>query len=288
LRLLTSLIIVLTLLSPILAEAYEVLVVMSKRHPIYEEAFSGFGKAGNFSRRVIYLSDYAETDISRVVREDRPSVILAIGDRAFEITGRVRKVPIISLMAFRFHKNAGTASNITGVEFFVKPEPNLQLLSEMRCKRVGVFFNPDGSGDYLNRARQAAGRYGMDLVAIAVDTPKDTAGQLINLKGRVDGLWMIPDPHVVNQNSAEALLLFSLGQKIPVVSFDRHYLDLGAAAIIEADRGEMGRQAGEMALALLNGTPISELPPVLPRKFIIRNNPNVLKRLGIPDGAAEK
>ena len=282
-RLFISFITVFILLVPVLSEAYEVLVVFSQHHPVYEESYSGFEYSRNFTKRIIYLSDYSDADVQRVIREDHPCIILAIGDKAFVLTSRTKKTPVISLMSILFHKDSKMTANITGVEFFVRPEPCLKLLSEIKTQKVGVFFNPDRSGDYIRKARQAAVRYGIDLVTTSVDSPKDVMSLLAHMKGRVDALWVIPDSHAVSQPSIESISLFSMTQKIPMVSFDRQYLDAGAAAIIEADKVEMGRQAGEMVAKLLDGTPVSELPSVQPRKYFIRKNPRILQRLGIQD-----
>jgi ABC-type uncharacterized transport system substrate-binding protein len=108
------------------------------------------------------------------------------------------------------------------------------------------------------------------------------------LQGQVDALWLIPDASVVSSQSREAFFLFSLNQLIPLVSYDRQHLGLGAAAVIEADYGEMGRQAAELATAILAGTSPEELPAAPPRKFHRQDNQRVLQRLNLPPGGPEQ
>jgi len=65
------------------------------------------------------------------------------------------------------------------------------------------------------------------------------------------------------------------------VSFATAYLGLGAAAVLELDRIDLGRQAGEMANSLLRGTAVSNLPVGQPRRAVYKSNRNVLKNLGV-------
>lgn len=55
------------------------LVIQSRRDVGYEEVLKGFRAERTASQRVIVLSDYAEVDIVRIVREDHPKLILAVG-----------------------------------------------------------------------------------------------------------------------------------------------------------------------------------------------------------------
>ena len=71
-------ILVMATLLPVLAQAYDVLVLQSRRDPAYEEVLKGFNNVLKVSKRVIVLSDYAEVDVVRIVREDQPSLILTL------------------------------------------------------------------------------------------------------------------------------------------------------------------------------------------------------------------
>jgi ABC-type uncharacterized transport system substrate-binding protein len=67
------------------------------------------------------------------------------------------------------------------------------------------------------------------------------------------------------------------------------HLGAGAALAVEPDRTEMGRQAGELVAAMLDGsTDSSFYTPVSPRKFIIKTNPNVFRLLNLNPNAVER
>lgn len=274
-------IVALCLFLPSVAQGYQVLLLVSTKDPVYTEAANAVKRWKDFSCRTLVLSDYHEADLARVIREDKPAVIVAVGDRALTAAKRSRHLPIISLMSLTFSRVYGTSSNVTGIELLVRPERHFSLFESMRIHRVGVLYSPARSGTYMKRVQQAASRYGVEVVTRVVNSPKDALGQLARLKGSVDAIWMIPDASAVDHKSAEAYFLFSMAEKIPVISFDRSHLQLGAAAIVEADREEMGRQAAEMASEILEGKSVSELPAVPPSRSTVKANPGVLKHLGI-------
>ncbi len=284
-RILAAFIFSCALLLPLVADAYDVLVLQSRRDPAFDEALSGFRAGRNLSERVIVLADYADVDITRIVREDRPTMVLALGDRALEAVRKLRQTPVIALIALGIHSRHASNSNLTGIDMFTTPERYLTLFQGMRKHRVGLIFHPAKSGWYVQQARQIAQRMGIELVAREVSAPRDTLTQLSSLAGRVDALWMLPDATAVTRETVEAYFRFSQEHNVPVVSFAGAYLGLGAAAVLEIDRDELGRQASDLSSAILNGVEASDLPLAYPRKVQLKTNPSVLKHLGI---AAEK
>ncbi|KAB0669444.1 ABC transporter substrate-binding protein [Oryzomonas sagensis] len=284
-RILTALIVSLALLLPLAADAYDVLVLQSRRDPAFEEALAGFRANRRFSERVVVLADYADVDVTRIVREDRPALVLALGDRALEAARKLRQTPVIALISLGIHSRHATRSNLTGIGMFAPPERYLSLFQGMKKRRVGLIYHPAKSGWYVQLARQAAQRLGIELVTREVSTPRDTLTQLATLAGKVDALWMLPDATAVARETVEAYFRFSQEHNVPVVSFANAYLGLGAAAVLEIDRAELGRQASDMGSAILKGTEASDIPLAYPRRIQLRTNPSVMKHLGI---AAER
>ncbi len=75
--------------------------------------------------------------------------------------------------------------------------------------------------------------------------------------------------------------MFSIENKIPILTFSDKYLKLGALISISADLCDMGLQAGEMAQRILNGTPVQSIPRAEARNPLISVNPKVAAKLGI-------
>lgn len=278
-RRLLLVIIALATLFPSLAQAYEVLVLQSSRNAGYEQALKGFRSGCNASQRVVVLSDYAEVDVVRIVREERPRLILAIGDAALAASRKITQTPVIAVMALGIN----TRSNLTGVTMFAPPEKYCNLFKQLKTRNIGVIHNPDKTGWYLDKAQKAADAAGIKLLVRRVATPRETLAQLDSLTGKVDALWMLPDTTAVTRETVEAYFRFGQHQAVPVVSFASSYLGLGAAAVVETDASAMGRQAGDMAIALLGGTHIDAVPLQAPRSTKYKTNPSVLGKLDIDD-----
>ena len=282
------LIIALATLLPSLAQAYDVLILQSSRIAAYDEVLRGFSNE-SVSQRVIVLADYAEVDVVRIVREDRPRMILAVGDAAVTASRPVRHLPVVSVMALGIHNQKYAPSNLAAISMFVHPERYVSIFKSMKTRRVGVLYSEEKSGWYLQLARKAASKAGLELVVRKTSEPRETIEQLSTLAGKVDALWMLPDTTAVTRESSEAYFRFGMQNSVPVVSFAPSYLGLGAATVLEIDRVAMGRQAFAMAAKILKiGTENSENSEnksfQFPQKVARKNNPAVHKNLAMtPD-----
>lgn len=279
-KLLLLLILAVFLLLPAQAPAAEVLIVQSTRHSGYGEAFKGFRTTCTVSSHTIVLEDYSETDIARIVREEQPSLILAIGDSALAALKKIRRIPIISVMALNF-SSGNTPANVTGVRMTIPPERYITLFKTFQVRKVGILFSQARSGAYIKRARQAAERAGVDLILREVHNPRQTPLQLSTLKGNVDSLWLLPDATAMTRGTVDAYFLFAMEQSKPIFAFSDVYLAYGAAAALEADRFTMGKQAGEMANRLLGGLAPADIPVEDPRSISLKTNHSVIRKLGM-------
>jgi putative ABC transport system substrate-binding protein len=282
LRAFLTAILVLALLLPLSAQAYDLLVLESRHNAAYDELLDGFASRLQLSRRVITLSTYDDVDIGRIVREDRPRLILTLGDTALAAVRSVRQTPVIALMALGIHARHDDQPNLTGICMYVPPERYLAVFRAVKAHRVGVILDPGKSGWYLQQARDAARRAGVELVVREVSSPREAVERLAGLARKVDALWLLPDTTALTRATAEAYFRFAQEQDLPAVGFASAYLGYGGAVALDIDPFEMGRQAGEMAAGLLAGAGAGEVPVGLPRATRIRYNRSVLKRLAIP------
>lgn len=262
------------------ALGYDVLLVQSSRNAAYEDVMRGFRSSCARESRLVVLSDFGSVDVVRIVREDRPRLIVAVGDEALAAVKNVRQTPVVAVMTLGL-RPAAARGNVTGVDLFVAPERFLPVFQKLKTRRVGLIYNPGKSEWYVKRAEAAARQAGIDIVQRAVRSPREILGCLEELRGRVDALWMIPDTTAVATETVSAYFDFSLRDKAPVVSFTAAHLRFGAAAAIDIDRQGLGRQAGEMAVKLLNGAAPGRLPVEQPESFSLKTNPVVLQNLGL-------
>jgi ABC-type uncharacterized transport system substrate-binding protein len=258
----------------------DVLVVQSSRGAAYEESLRGFRSEYKGSVQTVVLSDYAEVDVVRLVKEEQPRLVLAVGDAAVAASRKVGQVPVVGLMSLGLNLAKAPAGTLSAVGMLPAPERYLELCRRLGAKRVGVVHDPARTGHYLKRARQAARQSGIELVVREARSPRESVARLEQMKGAVDALWMLPDATAVTSETLDAWFLFSLREKVPVVTFSEQYLAKGAAVSLDVDRADLGRQAGELALSLLNR---ESSPPVAhdARKVQLHANATVGRNLGI-------
>lgn len=273
--------IALTLLNVLPAWAAEVLILQSNHSKCYTQALRGFHAGARASHRTVVMSDFAEIDVVRLVKEERPRVVVAVGDRAFAAAKKLREVPVVSLLSLSltFHKQA--AENIGGITMVAAPEQYLKLFSSLGAKRFGVLYDPAKTGRYLKRVEQESKRLGFTLVAEPVTSSRDIQAKLEKMKGEIDLLWMLPDSTVFTTVNMEAFILFSITENLPLVTFSSQYLNKGAAASVEVDYHDIGLQAGEFTWSMLNNGSLRKVPYLDPRKTVIDTNEKVIRKLGL-------
>ncbi|MBU5614532.1 ABC transporter substrate-binding protein [Geomonas azotofigens] len=260
------------------ALASDLLILQSSRSPVYSEALRGFHAAARNNEQPLVLSDYAEVDVQRLVREERPRLVVAIGDQALIACRKIREVPVVSMLSLSLSQKS-QPDHVGGVTMVAAPGRYLDLFAQLGAKRVGVLYDPKLSGLYLKRAAAEAEDHDVSLTLEPVRNSRELQGKLEKLKNEVDLLWLLPDSTVVTTVNVEALLLFSMTQGIPAVTFTGQYLKNGAAASLDIDPYDMGVQTAELALSLLRSGPYQKVPVLDPRKIRLQVNDRVLRKL---------
>ena len=261
----------------------KILVLQSLRIQPYEDAYRGLRSVVTGSVKRLVVSELEGIDLAKMVRDERPEVIVAIGTEAAAKIRKIKDVPIVYLMVLDSATIFSDEGNITGVNLQLPPERQLASLQSVipKAKRVGLLFNSDRSATFVSRARAAARSMGMELVTRDVHSPREVPLALEGLRSDIDAFWMIPDTGVVSSETVEYLLLFSLRHKIPIMTFSDKYVEMGALLALEIDPADLGRQAGEMTKKIMGGARVASLPRSDPRSSVLTINTKIARKLGI-------
>ena len=272
------------ILPPSIADAKQrIVVVQGFEIKPYEEALKGFQSVCNVETKTIVISEQEGTEIIKSIRRIKPDMILVVGVDALSKVKMIKDIPIVYLMVLNPPSPISKQENITGVSMNIPPEKQLGLLQEVlyQVKRVGLLYDPSKTGFLVEKALYSSKKLGIKLIVKEVHNPKDVPSMLDSMKDGIDAFWMLPDTTVITPETVEYLLLFSLENKIPVLTFSDKYLDLGAMISVGIDAFDIGRQAGEIAKEILSGTNIKNLPRVDARKSVLTLNLRAAKKLGI-------
>ena len=263
--------------------AQEIAVVQSIGIQPYQEALNGFKSVVDNNIRQFVISEMGGTAVLDRINELRPRMVLAIGIDALTQVRAISDIPVVYLMVLNPPAALAGKKNVYGVRMSIPQEKQLDALFSVlpATKAIGLLYNPDRTGDLVEKAAENAKKTGTRLVAKAARDPRDVPKLIRELKGQIDVFLMLPDLTVVTPETVEALLLFSLENKIPLVSFSEKYVEMGALMSIGVDAFDMGVQAGEMAEKILSGRDTGGARQIDARRAIISINRKVSKTLGI-------
>jgi len=249
----------------------------------YNEALDGLGKTCSCQARKLVMADMKGSDIEREIRASRPDAIIAIGLDALNSVQGIKDIPVVYLMVLDPSIEIAGRENITGVSMNIPPEEQLYTLPRIipDLKTVGLLYDPERTGDFVRKVKLAAAKAGIKLRAKEISSPKKVPEALDAMKEGIDAFWMLPDITVVTPDTAEYLFLYSFNNGIPVITFSRKYLDMGALISLEIDPKDIGRQAGEIVRRILHGTRAKDIPPVSARRVVPRINRLAAGKLGI-------
>jgi len=261
----------------------EIVVLQGIRVKPYTEALEGFAAACGCKFEQLVLSEMAGADIRRKIDGLRPQMVLAVGMQALAEARKIRDLPVVYLMVLNPLGLPAGESNITGVSMLIPPDKQLAALTDTLPDRtnIGLLYDPDRSGSFVQEARQAAAKSGLNLVARPVSDARQAPELILGMKDQIDVFWMIPDVAVVTPETVEFLLLFSFQHKVPIFTFSEKYVEMGAFMSMDIDARDMGRQAGEMAGAILAGADINRIKPVYAASAVVSTNVMIARKLGI-------
>ncbi len=238
-------------------------------------------------------------DVVGELKNKKPDLIITLGtDATRKIKKEINFIPVVFSMVLNPVESGLVKSiqcsgnNLTGASLDVSPKMQFEVLKEIlpQVKKIGVIYDPHKTGDMIERSIQPARELNLNLIKIAVTSPKEVPNAIGNLIEEMDVLWIIADSTVVSKYSLEYMLMAALKAKIPVMGYTSHMVRLGAIFCLNCDYEDIGRQAGELSCEILKGVEPNSLPVTLPRKTHLILNLKVAERLGeeIPLSLLEK
>lgn len=246
--------VLLGLVIPGIVFAQEVEAILSSELGPYREAFDGF--LDGFGGRVSPLILSKETiKISPGAR-----VVVTFGAKA-ALSKYPDQATLVYCMApgIRFGSEDRPGSS---VEVQMLPQARL-VLEKMReiqpnLKRLAVFWSSKSMEGYVEGLRRAAAAGPMEILSEKLNGPNDLPEELRNVYGKVDAIWLLPDPPLVNAESLSVLKEFSWSNHIPFYAPTGGFVEQGATVSISSSFREIGRAAGAAARRALSGRPDSE------------------------------
>ena len=237
---------------------------------IHEYDMSGELRNSGYIREIIQARGY--------------DLIFAVGTPAAITASQIERIPSVYCMVInpdRFglqHKR-----HMTGVSARLPAQLTLAKFKEVipNLRRIGVIYNPDKTGYLVDEAKTAADKLHLRLVERPVEARRDIASSLRELWGRIDALWLLPDPVLLWEDTFRYMAAEATARGVPIFAFSRSMVKSGAFAAVLPDYRGMGIQAGWLARKVLQGYSSSKLRLVQPISCRMALNVKIAKLLGI-------
>ena len=246
----------------------------------------------------VLKGDRSDYELPRRILEKRPKIILAVGTNAvkairahYERIPKHEQAPVVFLQVLdpvgegliQSVERSGT--RFAGVALTVRPQRQLSTLLDVApaAKRVGVIYNPKDSVSlrWIEQAREDAARLGVALHEALLEQAAQIGDALKSLEGKVDALWLIPDPVCAAPEPSQRVLEFAERHKLPVLAFAGAFVQRGALVATGVDMAEQGALAAEQVVRILEGEPPESLPLLTPRRTLTFYNLRTARRLNI-------
>jgi putative ABC transport system substrate-binding protein len=262
--------------------------------PPYRQAFDGFQevlqqKKGTVRTVEHVLGNTAEQSLLEQIERESPAVVFTIGPEAARFAhDRLKNIPVVCSMVLRPQSLAGP--NFAWVALEIPARVKLERIRKLlpATRRIGVTYTPESALLYQEIVQECRA-VGLEAVGRQIDSGKELPEAFAEIAPQIDLFLMVPDTRIFFPRSIEYLLVEGLKARVPVVGLAASYSRAGALLSFEADYREVGRQAGEMAVRIINGEKPANLEPAAPRRIKTSVNLAVAERLRIAlDPAAVK
>lgn len=217
--------------------------------------------------------------IHAAIQEEKPQVIIAIGTRALQMVQNITSLPIVYVMTPNPKSVVADFSNITGINLQIAPVEVMKAIATVfpKKKNLGIVYNPSSNSALVYRA--AVSERLFNVVGIPVHSAKEVPAALFKAKGKIDILWMVPDRTIIQPDIVETFVHFSFDNQVPFIAFARKYLKQGATMSISANPFAMGEEAAALAVEILQGRAVADLPPRYTQKIDVEYNLKVMEKI---------
>ncbi len=214
----------------------------------------------NEIRRPLVLLDIEadRVDSARLAREitsANPRALYCIGSTAYQLAASTPSGRYLVVSSVINWKRFPLSGRTHGIANEVPASLQLTMVRYLfpDVRRIGVIYSKQYNKEWLDVAVANGRDRDLEIVGFDVARVKDVHKALESLPGRVDALWLTPDP-VVFSSKEQILHIYSKADaaRLPVFAHDPIYAELGAMLVVSADIPTIGRQAAGLVNDLIN------------------------------------
>lgn len=281
------------------AKKVKIGVTQIVEHPSLNAAFEGFQKAledagieADYQIENAQNDNSANTTIANNLVSSGVDLIFANSTPSAQAVASLTKdIPIVftsvtdavnAELVQSMEKPGGNVTGTVDTQPEAIPSTVKFLKEELGSKNVGMVFN---SGEQNSRAQVDAvkaemNKVGLNVVEASVSTSAEVKQATESLIGKVDSLYIITDNTVVS--ALESVVSVANDNKLPMMVGEFDSVKRGGLGAYGFEYFDIGYEAGEMAVKILNGesTP-ADLPVQYPQNLRFVMNKETADLLGL-------
>ena len=267
-------------------------------HPSLDQVKEGFKKAfeeagikAEFDEKNAEANMATANLIATNYKADKKDLVFGIATPSAQaLANNISDIPVLfSAVTDPASANILNA-NVTGTSDKldnVADQLDLLVKLDPKVKKIGVLYNTSEQNSILQvkDIEAKAKEKGLEVVLQGVTAFGELSTATKGLLAQVDALYIPTDNLVVSGIkliNTEALLA-----KKPIVTSENSSVELGALFTMGLDYYELGKRAGQMAVEILKGKKVSELPFESSKKMTLYVNEDTAAALGIDVKRAE-
>ena len=175
-------------------------------------------------------------------------------------------------------------SNVTGTsDKLENVAAQLDLLLKIKpgVKKIGVLYNPSeqNSAVQVQEIQKISKQKNIEVVLQGINNFGELAQATKNLLGSTDALYLPTDNLVVS--GMNLIASEAVNTKKPVVVSENSSVKEGALFTMGLDYYALGKRTGEMAIEILKGKPVSQIPFETSKQMKLYVNSKTAQALGL-------
>lgn len=228
--------------------------------------------------------------IAKQFAASKPDVIVAIATPSAQaLAATTKTIPIVftavtdPVAAKLTPSWDASKTNVTGVSDALSLQTQIDIMLKIKpdLKTIGYVYSPGeiNSTIVLRDLQQALAKYDIKIIAAPAQRTADIPTAARSLKGKVDLIYTTTDNNVVS--AYESLVKVANESKIPLVASDPDSAGRGAIAALGMSYYDLGRQAGQIVIRILNGENVGDIPPQVGNITQLVVNTKAAERQGV-------
>ena len=260
----------------------------------FTERLSESGFEDGDQIQLTYLNAQGDQSNLRLMSQqlvvNQSDLIFAIATPAAQaVANATTEIPILTgavtdlVSANLVESNEIPNTNVTGTSDMAPIEKQIDLLMQLapNTKTIGFLFNSSEANSQfqVDIAEEYAKSLGLQTERMTVVNTNDVTQNMQALIQKVDAIYIPTDNTLA---SAMAIVgSMAMEYQIPVITGAIEMVDEGGLATVGIDYRELGRQAADMAIRILNGEDISKMSVELADEVNVVINEEMAQKIGV-------